>query len=238
LMNDSKDGHLSLSAFHEGTSQGEREEPMDPLGSHRNLSADFREDTNSKHDKAQNPVVRNKNLELSSYFAGEPTQDDPFEAVFQPKGGGLHETPTTAVINKPAAPVTAPVANKSAVSLDSATLNRLRQRDAWLPSETTKSALNQQAQGKQSADVAEIKPVLSPREGTEALSSGADLNKLNDPYHALLLNYLRDEATVDALRHVPNPVEQTTVGPENLKELIVSCSYVKKQKLLQWIFHR
>ncbi|KAF6768832.1 hypothetical protein AHF37_09013 [Paragonimus kellicotti] len=48
---------------------------------------------------------------------------------------------------------------------------------------------------------------------------------LTDPYRTVLLRYLKDEAIVDALRCVPNPVEQTSKNIENLKELISSGWY-------------
>ncbi|THD28987.1 Tetratricopeptide repeat protein 15 [Fasciola hepatica] len=186
------------------------------------------EDPGTHSGKTQESSTQNKNMDLSSYFSAEPTQDDPFEAVFHPSASDSKET-STVTVKPPTSTIVPPDAqftvSKPTVSLDSATLNRLRQRDAWLPSEATRDALLQHSQGQLPTGVPEIRPLLSSRDKTGAVSSGTDSNKLNDPYRALLLNYLSDEATVDALRHVPNPIEQATVGPENLKELITSGWY-------------
>ncbi|OON20504.1 tetratricopeptide repeat protein [Opisthorchis viverrini] len=157
---------------------------------------------------------------LSNYFTTEATSEDPFESVFSqefspPKAYFMlcfQQTPGQYTDGlKPLTPC---------ISLDQSTALRLRQRDAWLPSESTRKALLD-VKCDSSTTCQEIRPMLSKvdPEGKDAA------HFKGDPYRILLLRYLTEESTVDALRRVPSCAEQTAPTIENLKELIANGWY-------------
>ncbi|KAF7254934.1 hypothetical protein EG68_08633 [Paragonimus skrjabini miyazakii] len=155
-------------------------------------------------------------LSLSSYFSNLPASEDPFESVFE-RSVSVNKLESHSPVRSDNSKFP-----KSDLPVDSSTLHRLRQRDAWLPSEATRQALLTD-RATRLATCTEVRPVLSKLSESDPVSDPPAL--LADPYRTVLLRYLKDEATVDALRCVPNPVEQTSKNIENLKELISSGWY-------------
>ncbi|CAH8863431.1 unnamed protein product [Trichobilharzia szidati] len=155
---------------------------------------------------------------LSSYFTKEVTADeDPFESVC--------ESNTTDGLIKESESVEKSVSLKNIqpeVKQDTASLNRLRQRDAWLPSESTRNALlNRNTPTK----LAEIKPVLMGKDYEIVNNnSGVSPTTFSDPFHHLLVQFLGDEPGVNAIRRAPS-IEQVNQNVDGLKELIANGWY-------------
>ncbi|CAH8582259.1 unnamed protein product [Dicrocoelium dendriticum] len=152
-------------------------------------------------------------LTLSNYFNMNSTPEDPFESVFSTE-------------SSTAEPISAPPLDADSnhphldVPTDSDAMNRMRQRDAWLPSESTLRALSN-ARSSENVHHPEIKPFLSQPE----LESSAEGSILTDPYRALLLCHLKDAAAVDLIRRIPNPSDHSTGNIESLKELVANGWY-------------
>lgn len=152
-------------------------------------------------------------LTLSSYFNTYSAPEDPFESVFSPSSPPaepISGSSLDADLNHP----------QLDVPTDIGTINRMRQRDAWLPSESTLRALSN-AKPHEDANHPEIKPFLSQPE----LECSADGSILSDPYRTLLLLHLKDTAAVDLIRRIPNPLEHTTANVGSIKELVANGWY-------------
>ncbi|CAL8070624.1 unnamed protein product [Calicophoron daubneyi] len=163
--------------------------------------------TPTSEQKTESHVQKNT---LSSYFAADSVVEDPFESVF-PQGSSpnFEEVPNPTTTEAESKPV------RTVPCLDPPTLARMRQRDAWLPSEATRQGLL----GKQRSGPLEIKPMLS------GSSHEIGTDTTSDPYRSLLIRFIGDEAAVNAIRRVPQIVDQANPTIDQLKDLIANGWY-------------
>ncbi|CAH8606453.1 unnamed protein product [Schistosoma curassoni] len=96
---------------------------------------------------------------------------------------------------------------------DVTSLNRLRQRDAWLPSESTQKALLSPSPENK---LVEVKPILM---GKDYEIGGSGSSSAFDPFHYLLAQYTGDEPNVNAIQRVPS-IELRSQSGDDLKKLI------------------
>nr|CAH8863268.1 unnamed protein product [Trichobilharzia regenti] len=185
----------------------------------RNTAVQVKKGEEEVHKNSQVPGTTSI---LSSYFTKEITADeDPFESVC--------ESNTTDGLIKESESTEKSVSLKNIqpeVKQDTASLNRLRQRDAWLPSESTRNALlNRNTPTKP----AEIKPVLMGKDyeivnSNNSGGGGGSLSTFADPFHYLLVQFMGDEPGVNAIRRAPS-IEQVNQNVDGLKELIANGWY-------------
>ncbi|CAH8588093.1 unnamed protein product [Heterobilharzia americana] len=151
---------------------------------------------------------------LSSYFTKEITPEDPFESVCE-------LSPTEQLIKEPEStekPVVS-IQTQPEANADIASLNRLRHRDAWLPSESTRSLLMNRNSNLKSI---EIRPILMGKD--YEVEDGSNTTSSLDPFYHLLVQYSSEEPGINAIRRPPS-IEQVDQSVDGLKELIANGWY-------------
>lgn len=140
---------------------------------------------------------------LSNYFTEEIT-DDPFGSVCDSSANESTESTDNPGISNCA---------QLEPKQDVTSLNRLRQRDAWLPSESTQKALLSPSPKNK---LVEIKPILM---GNDYEIGGSGSDSAFDPFYYLLAQYTSDEPNVNAIRRAPS-IELRSQSGDDLKKLI------------------
>uniref|UniRef100_A0A095AY56 Trafficking protein particle complex subunit 12 n=1 Tax=Schistosoma haematobium TaxID=6185 RepID=A0A095AY56_SCHHA len=141
---------------------------------------------------------------LSNYFTEEINSDDPFGSVCDSKPNELTKSPSNTDLSK---------CSQLDPKQDVTSLNRLRQRDAWLPSESTQKALLSPSPENK---LVEVKPILM---GKDYEIGGSGSTSAFDPFHYLLAQYTGDEPNVNAIQRVPS-IELRSQSGDDLKKLI------------------
>ncbi|CAH8603991.1 unnamed protein product [Schistosoma bovis] len=141
---------------------------------------------------------------LSNYFTEEINSDDPFGSVCDSNPNELPKSPSNTDLSK---------CSQLDPKQDVTSLNRLRQRDAWLPSESTQKALLSPSPENK---LVEVKPILM---GKDYEIGGSGSTSAFDPFHYLLAQYTGDEPNVNAIQRVPS-IELRSQSGDDLKKLI------------------
>ncbi|TNN05271.1 Trafficking protein particle complex subunit 12 isoform 2 [Schistosoma japonicum] len=161
---------------------------------------------NNEEEIRKDVLVQTSSI-LSSYFTEEAMSEDPFDSVCS--------SGSTEMIRKPESTEKhVPKYSQLESKQDITSLNHLRQRDAWLPSESTQKSLTSRNPNTKSVA---IKPVLMGK-GFEISGSGS--NFVCDPFRHLLTQYVGDELNINAIRQAPSD-ELGGQSVDDLKKIII-----------------
>ncbi|KAH8874346.1 Trafficking protein particle complex subunit 12 isoform 3 [Schistosoma japonicum] len=165
---------------------------------------------NNEEEIRKDVLVQTSSI-LSSYFTEEAMSEDPFDSVCS--------SGSTEMIRKPESTEKhVPKYSQLESKQDITSLNHLRQRDAWLPSESTQKSLTSRNPNTKSVA---IKPVLMGK-GFEISGSGS--NFVCDPFRHLLTQYVGDELNINAIRQAPSD-ELGGQSVDDLKKIIANGWY-------------
>ncbi|KAK4467390.1 hypothetical protein MN116_008830 [Schistosoma mekongi] len=165
---------------------------------------------NDEEEIRKDVIVQTSSV-LSSYFTDEVVSEDPFDSVCS--------SCSTEMIRKPESTEKhVPKYSYLESQQDITSLNRLRQRDAWLPSESTQKLLMNQNPNTMSF---EIKPILMGK-GFEISGNGS--NFACDPFCHLLTQYVGDELNINTIRRAPSD-ELGNQSADDLKKIIANGWY-------------